>query len=499
MSRSVASLVALAALGLVAASPPADPGVEFAGLLERIPTQSNLIMFFDFEALLDSPMAKREDWRGKMAANRPDPLGIAGGVKLGVAAQHIDVRNMNERWRIAMLKVAGKLPKLEELAAREGGYVEEVAGVPVVFTPRDIELLRFGNDVLGSVSSVDRQALVGWVESTLSKPRKYPPSFADKALFKVGSGHQITMGVDLRNMVSARAIEPWLNAMPEVKKSTSEPKLLAPRLASVESATLAVKVDQGIEGSLVIGFGKTLEGTGPILRAVVLQTAEDLGIDLPELKTWRIGLGSKNDTIEMEGRLSVDSLRKIASIGAPPRLSAAKLKTDAPKPADPKPAPGADGASPYSTAAIDTVATSQGYFRSVSAVIESLKKVDRPTYRATKTWYDRYAKQIEELPILGVDKDLLDWGSQVSRTLREMASGINYYANNQNYTLASQPNGVYYGYDYAYVNSKSYDQAVIKRQSDAMMSVDLDKRFQALELSSSDMRRKMVEKYQVDF
>jgi hypothetical protein len=61
MSRSVASLVALAALGLVAASPPADPGVEFAGMLARIPTQSNLIMFFDFEGLLDSPMAKRED------------------------------------------------------------------------------------------------------------------------------------------------------------------------------------------------------------------------------------------------------------------------------------------------------------------------------------------------------------------------------------------------------------------------------------------------------
>ena len=32
-----------------------------------------------------------------------------------------------------------------------------------------------------------------------------------------------------------------------------------------------------------------------------------------------------------------------------------------------------------------------------------------------------------------------------------------------------------------------------------MMSVDLDKRWQAVETSVADMRRKMVEKYQVDF
>jgi hypothetical protein len=32
-----------------------------------------------------------------------------------------------------------------------------------------------------------------------------------------------------------------------------------------------------------------------------------------------------------------------------------------------------------------------------------------------------------------------------------------------------------------------------------MMNVDLDKRWQAMESSVSDMRRKMVEKYMVDF
>ena len=98
-----------------------------------------------------------------------------------------------------------------------------------------------------------------------------------------------------------------------------------------------------------------------------------------------------------------------------------------------------------------------------------------------------------------MDKELLDWGAKVARTMREMSSGINYYAQNQSYTLASQPNGGYAGYGYYSANSKGYDQAVIKRQSEAKMSVDLDVRWQFVETSVADMRRKLVEKYNVDF
>jgi hypothetical protein len=65
--------------------------------------------------------------------------------------------------------------------------------------------------------------------------------------------------------------------------------------------------------------------------------------------------------------------------------------------------------------------------------------------------------------------------------------------------VASSGNGYYGGYGAYYANSRSYDQSVIKKQSDAMLSVDLDKRWQALETSVSDMRRKMVEKFKVDF
>ena len=230
---------------------------------------------------------------------------------------------------------------------------------------------------------------------------------------------------------------------------------------------------------------------------MILELLDEFGAALPEMKTWTLSFDKKT-AVEMSGRLSEESMRKVLSMAHAPQLSADRSKAaGAATKAEPK-AP-ETAVVPYVRSQTDNIADSQAYFRSVVSLIDGLKQTERPTYRSTKLWYDRYSKQMEELPILGVDKDLLDWGSTVSRTMREMSSGINYYSKNQTYTLASTPNGYYNGYNGYYANSRAYDQSVIKKQSDAMMSVDLDKRWQAVEISVADVRRKMVEKYMVDF
>ena len=296
-------------------------------------------------------------------------------------------------------------------------------------------------------------------------------------------------------------VEPWLNAIDVIKKTKTDASLLAPRLASVKSAFLVVKVDQGIEGNLRIDFGRDVDYTAQVARQLILDILEDYGADLPEMKTWTL-IFDKKTAVEMRGRLSEESVRKVLSMAHVPRLSPdhpSLSRTTASVEANSEPKTATGPATSGSRSQPDPVGASQGYFRSVASLIEGLKGTDRPTYRSMKLWYDRYAKQIEELPILGVDKELLDWGSMVARTLREMSSGINYSAKNQTYAVASSSNGSYGGYGGYYANSRAYDQSVIKKQSDAMLSVDLDKRWQALETSVSDMRRKMVEKYKVEF
>ncbi len=141
------------------------------------------------------------------------------------------------------------------------------------------------------------------------------------------------------------------------------------------------------------------------------------------------------------------------------------------------------------------VKASQAYFRAVADAINGLQGQKSTSAHGARLWYERYAKQIDELPILGVDTELLDWGSTVSRTLREMAYGINYNMQDRRYSLSTQ-NGAYGGYG-AYASNAP--QETIRQQGEATLSVSLDGKWQLLRTSVADLRRKMVEKYQVDF
>jgi hypothetical protein len=472
----------------------------FGELLKRTPEHANVLLLVNVDGLFASPIGARDQWKEQALANRSGGLGLAPDVaKIAVAAD-LDFTSMQERWKVGLAQLRRDVPlKLESIAAREGGYVETIENTPVAWTPRGFYLFDFPDNLIGFASPTNRQQLVTWFKTALWHPRSFPPGFADRAIFRADQGAQIVLAFNLANSISPQMVEPWLHSVDVVKSTKTDPSILAKRLATAKSAFLVIKADQAIEGNLRIDFDADVSYTAQVARQLVLTFLEDHGADLPEIKTWTMSF-DKGTALEMSGRLSVDSMRKVLSLAHPPRLSSDRAsKADAPAAKTAEPRPPAQPATASAPRPSDNVSSAQAYFRSVSSLIEGLKSTKRPTYRSSKLWYDRYAKQIEELPILGVDKDLLDWGGQVARMLREMSSGINYYSANQTYAVASDPSGYYGGYGGYYANSRAYDQAVIKKQSDSMMSVDLDKRWQGLETSISDMRRKMVEKYMVDF
>ena len=115
-------------------------------------------------------------------------------------------------------------------------------------------------------------------------------------------------------------VEPWLNTIDVIKKTNTDPKLLAPRLASVKSAFLVVKVDQGIEGTMRIDFEREVDYTTPVARTLILDVLEEFGAELPEMKTWTLSFDKKT-AVEMSGRLSEESVRKVLSLAHAPRLS----------------------------------------------------------------------------------------------------------------------------------------------------------------------------------
>lgn len=492
------ALLALAALVGPAGSARAQLATSFEDLLKRVPESANALMLIDADGLFESPLGQAENWRAEAEQNSSGGLGLAADATKAVVAMNTNLYTLQEVYKLAMVAMKSAPPGIGDLARREGGLLETVENTSVVWTPRDLYLFLVPPNVVGFVTPAERQKLGGWLQDIVVSPRNAVPGFADLAVSRVEAGAQIALAVDLDNAISPQMAIAWLNTIKSLETAKIDPKILGARLSTARSVTLTIEVARTIQSTLRIDFQQPVDYASIVAKDVVLALMENYGVLIPDIAAWTATVDGK--TIELAGSLTRDSAQRILEIGRAPRLSP-QLESLANAPASESLA---DGVPPVvEPTQNDVLKTSQMYFREVADMIDALKKQNVNTYASAKIWYDKYANQIEELPILGVDEELLDWGFSVARAFREMATGINYSAKNQTYTVAGRPNGVggayYGGYGYYYANSIGYDQAVIKRQSDAALSTQLVGRFEALETSVADMRRKMVEKYKVNF
>lgn len=490
--RSVMGLGAAWVVILAAAGGASARGPKYGDLLNRVPEQANVLLFVDVAGLYASPLAQDEHW-GEKAAAGDAGLGLPTDLARTVVAANYDLASLHQTWRAALGDFQGDLPDLERIARREGGYTDTIQNTSVALIPRGMALVVLAPRILALLETTDRQALGHWLQGTLTKPRTYVPRFADTALFRAEHGSQIVLAVNLADAIAVKPTEAWLHGIEAVKRARLAPSLLAPRLAGIESASLQVDATSTLTGTIRLQFREPVDFATPALKEIVLTVIEDCGGSLPELESWTIRLGPDKTSVELSGRLGTESVRRILSLAQPHNASPARKSY-----ADAEPT--GEDRKPAEPTADDVAAASRRYYHAVVDLLDGLRGVDRPTYRSQKLWYERYAKQIEELPILGVDSELLDWGSTVSRTLREMSYGINYADKDASYRLSQSANGAYMGWGgYYYGSSKGYDADVLKKQTNAVVSVKLDGTWQTMEASVADMRRKMTEKYKVEF
>lgn len=465
---------------------------KFDELLKRIPRRANVILFADVDALANSPLGKQQGWDKKSADGGGTLLGLPASASRVVAASEYRFNDSLFEWRVGMAEFRGALPSLEMLARREGGFVEPINLTKVVWTPRDFYYLTFEPNILGFATPAERQPLSGWITSTFVKPRTFPPGFADTALNRAEKGSTIVLAINLQDTVSAPLVKPWLTPLESVKRYRIDPGTLSEKLAKPRWAYLEVNVKNTIQGAIRVDCEYDVEYAKPVAKEVVLATLDHFGADLPDLQKW--SGGAKARSITLEGQLSEESLRHILSFVHVPSPTPDRSSADQVQPANPAPAENKPATAPAPTRP-DVVKTSQAYFRSVADALDGLQSQKATSAHGARLWYERYSKQIDELPIVGVDSDLLDWGSSVSRTLREMAYGINYNMQDRRYSLSTQ-SGAYGGYG---VYAGNQPQEAVRQQGEAMLSVGLDGKWQLLRNSVADMRRKMVEKYMVDF
>jgi hypothetical protein len=153
------------------------------------------------------------------------------------------------------------------------------------------------------------------------------------------------------------------------------------------------------------------------------------------------------------------------------------------------------------------------YFRSTEVLLKDLKRELRGN-KASAAIMERYAGRIDRMPILHVDNDLLDYGSNVSQTLRAIALSKRQGGVQSGVGTAGMGGGGYsnysngYGYfgvranrgdRYSGARASAADRAAIKTQA---MAESKNVRVEGAKLigeASAQIRRQMTQKYQVEF
>ncbi len=482
-------LASIAICWLGSSAPGQSMSGKFGELLQRVPESTNALMLVDVDALLNSKIGVREQWRTK-----PDAA-AAWGIHFPVHANRIvkaasfDMQNGSERWDLGLILASGPAPNLARLAAREHGELDKIQGMQVVRSPRNLFLFEITPNLLGYASPGDRQLFEHWVRTTIVKPRSVVPKFADRAIYRAERTAQIAVALNLENAISPTAAENAIKGLDIIKRLKYDPATIARPISSAKSAILSIEVQEEVRGEIRIEFDQDIEIFRQGAKDIVLAALDNYGADLADFKRWEAG--TEGTTIVMTGPLSKESFRRILSLVAPPQTessySSYSSRDVAAAPANPPPR------SPEQ----DVVECSQRYFHAIVDLLDGLKGEKSTSYNGMRMWYDRYARRMDELPILNVDKELVDFGGDTARILREMASGINYTSQNRIYRLSNSSNGGYY---YASFDSgKSYDYGVIKKQENAILSVQMDGKWQAMGNAIGDMRRKLTERYQVEF
>lgn len=474
-ARSCLTLIALATT--LAAAVDSRAAETFDSLARRIPGTANALVVFDVEKTLAAPLAQQQGWTGKLeTANVERPVVLPPEAKkLVLAAALKPSEDFATAWEVAVMELSEPVA-VRSIARSESGFVDEINGMAVAVIPRDAAFLEVSDNVLAMVRPAERQFLSRWGAFAAGNQQAELSDYLQSALRLVNDRVQIMLAIDLTDVLSPRDIDAKL------AEKKADAKVIAPIIAKLRGAALRIAVGAECQGQLQIDFDADVAPLADVAKPLVVQALDNLGFPTDEVSKWEVSLADRS--IRMRGVLSTNGQRRVMSIM---ELPAVDFKaTEAP-----------DGA-PKTPDASEVRERSLAYFKSTQTLVDDLRKGLKDT-KATSAWMERYARRIDELPVLNVDELLVDYGDKLAETLRIMAlskrqAGISY-------GVRASTGGSYYdGYDYGY---NAYDAAADRSQArKEEMSVAADARVEGWKLiddATADIRRTLTKKHGVEF
>ena len=238
---------------------------------------------------------------------------------------------------------------------------------------------------------------------------------------------------------------------------------------------LSLTFTDTVQAELVIAFDRPVDPIRSTAKSLVIERLQEFGVSVDTLNKWQ--LESSTDRLTLSGALSDSGLRRVFSLLEVPKIPLSESNEQA-KPDDSKGA---------------TVKASLAYFNNLQTLLDDLRKELNKSQHYHQVWLERYARKIDDLPILNVDKNLLDFAGTVSSSLRNQANARrSASAASERVIAADAYNKAYYG---SYGNQATAP-AYLTRQA---YSAERFRSWQSIDDGIATIRRYLTETYGVEF
>jgi len=277
---------------------------------------------------------------------------------------------------------------------------------------------------------------------------------------------------------------------------------LANLLSNIVGVRIGVRIGEQQSSMIAVDLRTDAYPIASFAKPLLLQVLSDRGAMIDDLQSWTAQ--TKGNEITLAGILSTDGRRRLLSVIDSPVQEDTVADTSHASPGD---------------LAKTHAAKSCEYFRAIVEMADDLKDdmKNAKNLASSQLFFDKYAKRIERMPILGVDEELVDYGAFIANSLRQatgsvktmgIKSGVrqtqitggggNYGYGYGGYRYGAY--GAYGGYDpYGEAKAVGAQRRVVRAEEKAIAATDVQQLRQAMISATADIRRKMTEKYQVEF
>ncbi len=326
----------------------------------------------------------------------------------------------------------------------------------------------------------------------------------------VGANAQVVLALDTAEMFDPALVKIALAKSTALKGKGANAANIADLFGGMSGLTLTVRATDKLAGEIRLDFDRAPDAIKAVAEPLLLEVLERMGLHSEEMDKWAVTFRGNSATFA--GGLSEDGARDL--LGPFPRPSAGALD---------------HSASPSPSAPDAKTQTSLRYYQGVRKKMGEVYKSSNPTYAKLTTTFSTAARHIDELPLLNVDEELLDWGTAVGTTFRTMAivsqaidGTISLAEANKAMVSVTTPNyytgfgGGYgsgyngpYGWGYQYAVPSGTTSTTTVSNHGAInnlqqMSTDQEALYRrttwkGIDAAAADVRRKMTKKYQIEF